>query len=279
MNNDLVSIIVPCYNQAEFLSDALQSVLNQTYKSWECIIINDGSVDKTELVAKEWLLKDKRYKYIKKENGGLSQARNVGIKSALGEYILLLDADDKIDETLVFKAIPIFNKDQNIGVVTYWCNRFVGDRVVNVFKPKGGDINDFLFKNSAIGTSMFRKKCWITVGGYDEKMKNGYEDWEFYIRLTQKWRVFVIPEVLFYYRQHSVSMRTVAINKYDTEIKKYIFFKHKALYVNNYEKTINHLLNVADKNRKEEIKRINSIDYKLGRIILKPFRVFKKLFK
>lgn len=278
MYSDLVSVVVPCYNQAQYLPEALQSVIAQTYNNWECIIVNDGSEDRTDLVAQEWQEKDKRFKYLVKENGGLSSARNAGIKNAMGVYILLLDADDKIKNTLIDKALPIFKKDKDIGVVTYWCKRFIGDTVIDIFKPAGGDIKNFLYKNSAIGTSMLRKKCWEIIGGYDENMKLGYEDWEFYIRLTQKWYVHAIPEVLFYYRQHKISMRTEALNSHDAQIKKYIFLKHKTLYIENYEKTIDNLLTIAEKNKALEIKRINAIDYKLGSIILKPFRYLKRVF-
>lgn len=66
-----VSVIVPCYNQAKYLSEALQSVLDKTYENWECIIVNDGSPDNTEEVAKQWVEKDSRFKYFYKENGGL----------------------------------------------------------------------------------------------------------------------------------------------------------------------------------------------------------------
>ena len=95
--NKLVSIIVPCYNQAQYLPEALQSVLDQTYSDWECIIVNDGSPDDTDIVAKEWLIKDIRFKYIYKENGGLSSARNAGIEIAIGDFIQFLDADDILD--------------------------------------------------------------------------------------------------------------------------------------------------------------------------------------
>ena len=83
----LVSIIVPCYNQAQYLPETLQSVLDQTYTNWECIIVNDGSPDATEAVAQEWCEKDHRFIYLKKENGGLSSARNAGLKIAKGDYI------------------------------------------------------------------------------------------------------------------------------------------------------------------------------------------------
>ena len=96
MKNHLISIIVPCYNQAHFLNEVLQSVLDQSYSNWECIIVNDGSPDNTEEIALVWCTKDKRFRYVKKENGGLSSARNAGITISQGEYILPLDADDKI---------------------------------------------------------------------------------------------------------------------------------------------------------------------------------------
>ena len=97
MNNFLVSIIVPCYNQAQYFTEALQSVLDQTYKNWECILVNDGSTDHTEEIALEWSKIDDRFVYIKKENGGLSSARNSGIEIAKGDYLQFLDADDVLN--------------------------------------------------------------------------------------------------------------------------------------------------------------------------------------
>src|SRR5687768_10004937 len=90
----LVSIIVPCFNQAEFLNETLQSVLSQTISDWECIIINDGSKDNSEEIALPWVDKDKRFKYLKQENRGVCAARNKGISEANGKYILPLDGDN-----------------------------------------------------------------------------------------------------------------------------------------------------------------------------------------
>ncbi|NVN94417.1 MAG: glycosyltransferase family 2 protein [Bacteroidetes bacterium] len=92
-----VSVIIPCYNQAHFLPETLNSILNQKYSDWECIIVNDGSPDNTEEIALEWISKDKRFKYLKKENGGLSSARNIGLREAKGNFIQFLDSDDVID--------------------------------------------------------------------------------------------------------------------------------------------------------------------------------------
>jgi glycosyltransferase involved in cell wall biosynthesis len=96
MKNQLISIIIPCYNQAQYLDECLGSVLNQTHSDWECIIVNDGSHDNTEEIAGKWCKKDMRFRYIKKVNGGLSSARNSGLKKANGDYIQFLDSDDII---------------------------------------------------------------------------------------------------------------------------------------------------------------------------------------
>jgi glycosyltransferase involved in cell wall biosynthesis len=93
---DLISIIVPCYNQAQYLDECLQSVYSQTCEDWECIIINDGSPDNTQDVANKWVVKDSRFRYYEIENSGVSSARNFGINQATGNWILPLDGDDKI---------------------------------------------------------------------------------------------------------------------------------------------------------------------------------------
>lgn len=275
-----ISIIVPCYNQAQFLDEALQSVLDQTYLDWECIIVNDGSPDHTEEVAQKWVTKDARFVYLKKENGGLSSARNAGISKAVGEFILTLDADDKYEATFIEKALKVILSDKNIGVVSSWEIRFVDDKRFGERHPNGGSVKDFLFSNAAIGTSLFRKKCWETVGGYDENMKRGYEDWEFYIRVCKSgWTVHIIEEILFFYRQHSISMRTVAVNNYDAEIKKYIYSKHKELYKEHYDTLIENFMYIIDFEKKERAKIYTKIDYRLGAAILKPFRIVKSFFR
>jgi glycosyltransferase involved in cell wall biosynthesis len=115
--NQLVSIIIPCYNQAQFLPETLQSVLEQTYSNWECIIVNDGSPDDTDKVAKEWLVKDKRFKYIYKKNGGLSSARNAGIELANGKWVQFLDSDDCIHSDKLKMSIEIINNKPTITLV------------------------------------------------------------------------------------------------------------------------------------------------------------------
>ena len=227
--NPLISVIVPCYNQAQYLDECLQSVLNQTYTDWECIIVNDGSPDHTEEVAKKWLEKDPRFRYIDKENGGLSSARNAGIKIAKGEWILPLDADDRIGNLYLELASLEFNKDYSI---IYSEAEF--------FEGKKGrwnlcefSVNEMAKQNCIFCSAFFRKSSWEKVRGYDINLIYGLEDWEFWISIIRKvsTNVYKIPEICFYYRVKNVSM----IKNLNTDKRKfaldYISIKHVDFFV------------------------------------------------
>jgi glycosyltransferase involved in cell wall biosynthesis len=109
-----VSVIVPCYNQSLYLEDALNSIFTQEYKNWECIIVDDGSNDETKEVSAKWCERDERFKYVWKENGGLSSARNTGLDFATGDFIQFLDADDFIFPEKLKIQIALLN-----GVALY----------------------------------------------------------------------------------------------------------------------------------------------------------------
>ncbi len=273
-----VSIIVPCYNQAQYLDEALASIEEQTHTNWECLIINDGSPDHTEEVAKKWTDKDSRFTYIYKENGGVSSARNLGIQKAESDYILTLDADDKYEASFLEKAIFFLVNNTEIGIVSSWGRYFTTQKQMQVYKSIGKTTVDFLFHNAAIGTSLFRKKCWQEVGGYDEKPENGYEDWEFYLRVCALgWKVHIIEEVLFFYRQN-ISSRSAVMNQKHNETQKYIYLKNKEIYYTHYEVLIDQFLKASNLEKAEINKFKNTIDYRLGAAILKPLRIVKWFF-
>lgn len=278
MQTPKVSIVVPCYNQAQYLDESLSSVLNQTYTDWQCIIVNDGSPDDTEKVAQQWEIKDPRFIYLYKENGGVSSARNLGIQKAKAAFILTLDADDKYETSFLEKAMTVLVATPEIGIVSSWGRYFTNEKQLQIYKLLGKSTVDFLFQNGAIGTSLFRKECWEQVGGYDENPENGLEDWEFYLRVCALgWNVHIIEEVLFYYRQHETS-RTIAVNKKYNEAKKYLYVKNKPIYYTHYEELINRFLTASDLEKAEINKFKYTIDYKLGSAILKPLRSVKWFF-
>lgn len=114
MSNNKISVIVPCYNQETFLDETLRSVQSQTFTNWECILINDGSTDNTAEICKKWLQRDARFHYIYTDNKGVSNARNLGLEKAEGDFIQFLDADDKMDFRNFEKKIAISEKAQII---------------------------------------------------------------------------------------------------------------------------------------------------------------------
>ena len=230
MINPLVSVIVPCYNQALYLSEALQSVLDQTYTNWECIIVNDGSPDNTEEVAKEWLAKDLRFKYIYKENGGLSSARNAGITMANGEYILPLDADDRIGNQYLKLAIQAFELDHTLKLVYCRAEKF-GEETGEWILPEFS-IQKLATSNMIFCSGIYRKSEWERVGGYDVKMIYGYEDWEFWIAILKiGGTVKRIEDFCFYYRIKKVSMiKNICDEKFNNS-NVYVNEKHTSFFI------------------------------------------------
>lgn len=280
--NVLVSIIVPCYKQAHLLGETLQSVLDQSYSHWECIIVNDGSPDHTEEVANEWCSKDSRFQYISKINGGLPAARNTGISKANSSYILALDSDDILHKNFISTLLPTLEEHKEIAIVTCYRNFFKThiDDISYVHKAHGTTYRDFMFENVLMPSSLYRKECWKEVGGYDESMTKGFEDWEFWLSVTKRgWKYHVIEESLFFYRKAKESMLIDTLKNHRNDVFQYIMTKHKDIYIKDYDNTISYLFFLINLYRSSEIKYKQSLEYRLGNATLAPFRKLKKLFK
>ncbi len=119
--NELISIVVPVYNVEKYLNKCIESIINQSYSNLEIILVDDGSKDSSGIMCDSYILKDKRIKVIHKENGGLSDARNVGIDKAKGEYIVFIDSDDWIDEKMIEILYNIIKKNNSdISICDYF---------------------------------------------------------------------------------------------------------------------------------------------------------------
>lgn len=224
----LVSVIIPCYNDGQYLDDSVSSVKEQTFTDTEIIIVNDGSTDEST-IQKLRSFNDTHITVLHKENGHLSSARNHGIRHAKGQFIVTLDADDKFEKTFIEKGVNVLQQDVSAGAVTCYLKSFGLKKYK--WKPLGGDIKNFLYRQESCASAMFRKECWEKAGGYDEQMKSGYEDWEFWIRLTAAgWRVHVLKEYLLNYRVTEKSMLLTQSEPQREAIVNYIMEKHKELY-------------------------------------------------
>lgn len=258
----LISIIVPCYNQAQYLDECLESVLNQTFSNWECIIVNDGSPDHTEDIAKKWCEKDSRFIYLNKENGGLSSARNAGITIAKGEWILPLDSDDKIGSQYLELAEKEFNK----GYSLIYCKAELFGARTGAWNLPEFDLKKLSHSNMIFCTAFFKKEDWTTIGGYDEKMIYGYEDWEFWINLLKDGnkKVLRLDSTLFFYRTKEESMVTnlkgeIQIKMFKIIEQKHLGFFHRYSSLIDLHNQVYDLRNI----RKEYMKIKNSKRYSL----------------
>ena len=231
MKKKKVSVILPCYNQGIYLSEALDSLLAQTYSGWEAVIVNDGSSDCTEDVASEYCQKDERIRYYRQENKGVSAARNLGVSKAEGEYILPLDPDDKLMPEFIDRCLSVLTRHPQYTLV-YTQVRLFGVKNGLWKIPPYRDYRSLLLANCIVCTALFRKEDCLRIGGYDESMYWGFEDWEFYIRLLgERKEVCQIQEPLFHYRIKEVS-RSTECDKKETgrKVLTYIYQKHIERY-------------------------------------------------
>lgn len=265
----IVSVIVPCYNQGIFLEETLLSVLAQNFKNWECILVNDGSTDNTEEICQQYCLQDNRFKYFYKENGGLSSSRNFGILKSFGKFILPLDSDDKIASNYFSLAVAILENEPNVKIV-YGRAKYFGKR-------KGEWLlEDFSFEkllatNLIYCSGFYRRRDYNQTNGYNENMKFGFEDWDFWISILENGGdVYKIDEIMFYYRIRHRSMA----RSLDTDKIKYLRIQ---LYNNHKIAYSRYLLNPI--NSFEYASVFNSFEYKFGQKLLKPIRIILNLIR
>ena len=193
-----VSVIIPCYNLGQYIKEAVDSVLNQTFQNFEIIIVDDGSTDVETLdILKK--MSDPKVKIIYQKNGGVSSARNNGIAVANGKYICCLDADDKYHPEFLEKTVKVLDNDKlnKYGIVTTNFKFF--ENSSEKIEVTDYDKCALAVRNRMHTASLFRKECWQKVGGYRDG--SGYEDWDFWVAIIAKgceW--FSVKDFLFFYR-------------------------------------------------------------------------------
>ncbi|MBC8432937.1 MAG: glycosyltransferase family 2 protein [Desulfobacterales bacterium] len=239
-NSPIVSVIIPTYNRAKLLERAVNSVLRQTYKELELIIVNDSSKDETEKAIKKYA--DDRIKYIcHQKNLGGSAARNTGIKAAQGKYIALLDDDDGWFPEKLEKQVKHFAEvSDNVGLVysgfeVIDMNGIVIQKTYPKFK---GNLYMRLLERSMIGGSsvpLIKRTCFKKVGLFDQSLRS-CQDWDMWMRISEHYAFDFIPEILtkMYSHSHQLSSdyssmipgRTRMIEKHMK-----VFQKHPAILV------------------------------------------------
>jgi glycosyltransferase involved in cell wall biosynthesis len=231
MSIPMVSVIIPCYNHGNYIQDTIDSVEASTYANHEIIIVNDGSTDAFTIEKMDELMQC-GYHIINQCNQGLASTRNNGINTALGEYIMPVDADNKIRPTYIEKAVNILNTHPEIGVI-YGKSAYFGEITTGCFSGELFDPVKLYRENYIDALAVFRKSAWEKVGGYDTKLPiMGIEDWDFWLTLYEhEIKFHFINEVLFDYRVVADSMLS-SLNKSEnmTRVLQYLATKHGSGY-------------------------------------------------
>lgn len=199
-----VSVIIPTYNRKEYIAEAIDSVLHQTYRDFEIIVVDDGSTDGTEEMLKQKYGDAIRYFF--KENGGCASARNFGIREARGTYVAFLDSDDRYMPNKLEDQVPLLDMNTSYG--------FIGADIVvqekersYVFRTVKPDRNGhiayplFIFTFFSLCAATFRRSCFDTAGYFDEGMRYN-EDTDFLLRVAINFRSGFSPRPTLLYRAH-----------------------------------------------------------------------------
>jgi glycosyltransferase involved in cell wall biosynthesis len=222
-----VSIVVPCYNGGRFLDHVLASLDSQTFRDFETIIVDDGSTD-ADTAAKLQAL-PQSIKVVKQQNQGLAAARNTGFRVAAADFVLPLDCDDALAPSFLTEAVQILaSAEPEVGFV--FSDMQVSGALGGVL-PRYLSRFDQLFLNRLPYSLLMRKSAWQSVGGYDTGMRDGYEDWEFNIRLVLAgWRGIRIARPLFIYHVSADGMLMSRSARLHGRLWRQIMKRHPDVY-------------------------------------------------
>ncbi|MES2862946.1 MAG: glycosyltransferase family 2 protein [Bacteroidota bacterium] len=252
-----ISVIMPAYNAEKYIAESIESVLNQTFKDFELLILDDASSDKTKEIVLSYAQKDNRIVYVEKQsNHGPATLRNEGISLAKGTFIALNDADDLSETTRFEKQISVFKSQPNVAVCGSWILNFGDNMESYVFEAPQNPIEiklTFLsYDCLANSSAMFRKSC-VENLEYQKEFVPA-EDYKLWSEVIVNHDFFIIQEALVHYRQHENNIsKTKADNLAisDLKIKTDLFLKIFALQDGDFDyKKLVHLFDVLGYRKK-----------------------------
>lgn len=204
-----VSVVMRCYRQARFLPEAVASMVAQTFRDWEIVVVDDGSPDDTAEVAQRLMgaHPDRRIRLVRQENQGPAPALNTGVAAAAGGLILILDADDAIHPVFLERAVAALDADPGADIV--FTDVVLFGAKAEVWKMGPFRLEALAQVNRLCCTSLYRRRLWEEAGGYALNMELGYEDWDFWVGCAERGhRAVHLRHPLFFYRMHEAGETT-----------------------------------------------------------------------
>lgn len=228
-----IEAVVTSYNQGTLILEAFDSLYSQTVRPGRIILVDDGSTDPASLAVLDQIEAGGGpipVTVIRRANGGVSAARNTGIRAARAPMVLVLDGDDRLEPAFLEKVGALLRSRPELVAASSWLHTFgVLDAVV---RPAGGGLAAFLSRNCCPATHLLRRSAWVRCGGYDETMRAGFEDWEFFLSLLETApdaEIGIVPEPLIDYRTAPASSNIQSMHK-RLDLMRFLIEKHAASY-------------------------------------------------
>jgi glycosyltransferase involved in cell wall biosynthesis len=264
MNQPLVSFIIPYYNAGTTIQETIDSIYNQSYLNYDVWLINDGSTDTFSIEKLKEFEGNEKINILHQENAGPSVAKNHGVSASKGEFLCFLDADNLLLENYVSEALLAIELKKDIDVVYSDFLNF-GD-YHGIHLSMKIDYFKILIGNPIDNCVIIKKESFLSVKGFDEYLsKIGLEDWELWINLLKNGKKFhYINKVHFKYRVLKNSRTQMSANLKIKIISDYIYKKHSDFLSEKYNELF-YLQKMT----------VESIEYKIGKLLLSPFRFIK----
>lgn len=232
--NSDVEAVITSFNQKSMIYEAVQSLCRQTMQPKRIIIVDDGSTDKESIQVLHEIETDSKLSVpiliIRQQNGGVSAARNAGIRETEAPFVLVLDGDDSLELDYMEEVCRLLYDNSAMIAASSWMHTFgVLDAVVC---PDGGNISAFLSHNCCPASHIFRRRVWEQCGGYDETMRSGFEDWDFFLNMLETVPdgfIGIVEKPLINYRTTPVSSNIRSMDK-RLELMRFIIEKHMSIY-------------------------------------------------
>ena len=226
-SENLISVIIPTYNRGDLLVLALESVLNQTYETWECIVVDDHSTDNTKAVVENYTKNDCRFKYIPNiKKKGAQGARNTGLVASKGNFIQFLDSDDYLDSTKFSKQLSVFDNDTALDMVfclsEYFERTDNGVNFLDLIWNQNYESKDYIFDllmdNQVFCTNepLWKKTTIDKIGLWDESLLC-WQDWDYHLRaLVLQIKVAYVPEILSFIDDTMTNLKSTNFSSTDS---------------------------------------------------------------